>query len=222
MVPTAEAVAEAIATIPEGMPWAWAALRTMPAVRGERIAFIDDVEADRLGFAGIGDYPSLELLPGVDVTIGVDVDVVRVTISQAELDAWDMSLEQVLPVAMGNLRRAVGSWGGGTYDDEYEGVHVRMLAGWPMWASSLVLDAELLTRCFGSEDQLLVAPYTCNLISLPGEVDLDIAADLVDLFGTINPRALLIGLPAFALRHGALTTVPLPGIGDPDDDPGWA
>jgi hypothetical protein len=220
MIPTAEAVAESIATIPEGMPWGWAALRTMPAVRGERIAFLDDIEADRLGFAGIGQFPSLELLPGVDATIAIDVDVIRITVSQTELDAWDMTLEQVLPVAMGNLRRAVGTWDGGTSDDSYEGTPVRMLQGWPMWASSLVLDVDLLVHCFGSEDQLLVAPYACNLISLPADVDLDIAADIVDMFGIINPGSLLIGLPAFVLRDGALTTANLPGfdaIGDETD-----
>jgi hypothetical protein len=129
LIPTGEAVAESIATIPNGMPWAWAALRTMPAVRGERIAFLDDVETDRLGLAGIGQFPSLELLPGVDVTVGIDVDVVRVTVSQTELDAWDMTLEHLLPVAMGNLRRAVGTWAGGTNEDDYHGTPVRMLEG---------------------------------------------------------------------------------------------
>lgn len=49
MVPTAEAVAEAMDTIPEGMPWAWAALRLLPAVRGERIQVMEDIELEELG-----------------------------------------------------------------------------------------------------------------------------------------------------------------------------
>ncbi len=212
MVPTSEAVAEALATIPEGMPWTWAALRVMPAVRGDRLAVLEDGEAERLGFIGLGEFPSLALPPGVDVTFAVDVDVVRVNVNQADLDAWDMTLEQVLPVAMGNLRRAVGTWDGGPYRDEYEDVPVRMLEGWPMWASSIVLDPDLVARCFGPEDQLLVAPYACNVISLPVDVDRDLAADLVDLFGLINPSSLLIGLPAFVLRDGVLTAEDLPGF----------
>jgi hypothetical protein len=87
-----------------------------------------------------------------------------------------------------------------------------------MWASSLVLDAELLMQCFGREDQLLVAPYACNLISLPADIDLDIVADIVDMFGIINPSSLLIGLPAFVLRDGELTTTELPGLEAIEDE----
>jgi hypothetical protein len=219
MVPTAEAVAEAMDGIPEGMPWAWAALRLLPAVRGERIQVMDDVELEKLGFRPRSAFPSLTMAPGLDVTFAVEVDVVEVTVSQVNLDAWDRTVQQIAPLAMGNLARAVGTWRGTVYEDVYEGVPVRMMGGWPHWASSLVLDADLLTRCFGTDDQLFVAPYQCNLISLPADVDRDIAADLVDLFGFLNPKSLLVGLPAVVLRGGSLTTEDLPGFPDlPDED----
>ncbi len=219
MVPTAEAVAEAMDGIPEGMPWAWAALRLLPAVRGERIQILEDVELERLGFRPLGDYPSLAMAPGLDVTFAVEVDVIEVTVSQANLDAWDRTLQQVAPVAMGNLARAVGSWRGTVYEDAYAGVPVRLMEGWPHWASSLLLDVDLLTQCFGTQDQLFVAPYRCNLMSMPEDVDRDVAADLVDLFGLLNPKSLLIGLPALVLRGGILTTEDLPGYSEiPDDD----
>lgn len=221
MVPTSEAVAEALDDIPEGLPWAWAALRLLPAVRGERIQVIEDVERERLGFRPLETFPSLEMAPGVDVTFAVEVDVIQVTVTQANLDGWDRTLEQVAPAAIANLARAVGSWRGSVYEDESQGVPVRMMEGWPHWASSLVLDPGLLVRCFGPEDQLFIAPYQCNLISMPADVDRDFAADLVDLFGTLNPRSLLIGLPAFLLRDGALSVEPLPGYHDlPDEE--WA
>ena len=51
-----------------------------------------------------------------------------------------------------------------------------------------------------------------NVISLPVDVDRDLAADLVDLFGLINPSSLLIGPPAFVLRDGVLTAEDLPGF----------
>ena len=219
MVATSEAIAEALEAIPEGMPWAWAALRVMPAVRGERIAVVDDIEMEQLGFRDVGDFPSLELPPGVSVTFAVDADVVHLTASQAMYDAWEMTPAQVLPAAMANLRRAVSSWRGKVYEDAYQGIPVRMMKGWPHWASSLVLDTDLLVRCFGAQDQLFVAPYQCNLISLPIDVDRDIAADIVDLFGTLNHRALLIGMPAFVLQDGVLTVEDLPGFPDlPDDE----
>lgn len=42
MVPTGEAVAEALQAIPTGMPWAWAALRVLPTVRGGLADLPDD------------------------------------------------------------------------------------------------------------------------------------------------------------------------------------
>lgn len=211
-VPTAEAMAEALQGIPAGMPWAWAALRVLPAVRGERIQVMDDIELEELGFTPASSYPAVRLPPGVDVTFAVEVDVLNVTVDQRQLDTWEMTVKQVLPAAMANLARVVGTWPGGAYDDRYEGVRVQMLEGWPSWASSLVLLPDQLTRLFGREEQLLIAPYQCNLISLPIDTDRDLAADLVDLFGVLNPASLLLGLPAFTLREGRLSTEELPGF----------
>lgn len=211
-VPTAEAMADALQRIPRGMPWAWAALRVLPTVRGERLHVMDDIELEELGFVPASSFPAVRLPPGVDVTFAVDVEVLGVNVDQRQLDAWEMTAEQVLPAAMANLGRAVGSWPGSAYEDSYEGVRVRMLEGWPSWASSLVLLPDELKRIFGDEDQLLVAPYQCNLISLPIDVDRDVAADLVDMFGVINPASLLIGMPAFVLRDGLLSTEELPGL----------
>lgn len=224
-VPTAEAMADALQRVPRGMPWAWAALRVLPVVRGERLQVMDDIELEELGFEPAKSYPRMHLPPGVDVTFAVDVEVLTVTVDQRQLDAWEMTAEQVLPAAMANLRRAAGAWKGRAYEDSFQGVPVRMLEGWPAWASSLVLLPDDLQRIFGDQDQLLVAPYQCNLISLPGEVDRDLAADVVDVFGFINPSSLLIGMPAFVLRDGQLSTEELPGFEEmpdgelPDDKP---
>lgn len=214
-MPTAEAMAEALQRIPRGMPWTWAALRVMPAVRGERIQVMDDLELEELGFAPASSFPAVHLPPGVDVTFAVEVEVLNVNVDQRQFDAWEMTPEQVLPAAMANLRRTVGTWDGKAYDDRHEGVSIRMLEGWPPWASSLVLLPDELKRILGDEDQLLIAPYQCNLISLPVDVDRDLAADIVDMFGLINPASLLIGMPAFVLRDGALSIEDLPGF--PDD-----
>lgn len=214
MVPTSEAIAEALETIPDDMPWAWAALRVLPAVRGERIQVIEDVELERLGFEPLAAFPRLEMPPGIGVTFAIEADVVQVTVNQRHLDAWAMTVDEVLPAAMANLRRAAGSWRGTVYDDTYAGVPARLLEGWPHWASSLLVAPEALTRLFGREDQLFVAPYQCNLISLPIDVDRDIAADLIDLFGGLSPRSLLLGMPAFAQRDGELVIEDLPGFAD--------
>lgn len=218
MVPTAEAVAEALDQIPAEPSWAWAALRVLPAIPGDVVRVLEDVGLDELGFLPLADLPTLHVEPGVDVAFGIEADVVQVRVHQADLDRWDMTLADVMPAALANLRRAVGTWTGRMKEDSYEGVPVRMLEDWPHWAVSLLLLPDELKRVFGADDQVFVAPYACNLISLPGDVDRDLAADLVDMFGTINPRSLLRGLPAFVLRDGMLSIEELPGWPDLPDD----
>jgi hypothetical protein len=221
LVPTSEAVAEALATIPDEAPWTWAALRVLPAIRGRRVQVIEDGELEKMGFRPSSAFPTLHCAPGIDVTLVIEVDVICVTIDQQQLDRWEMTLEQVVPAAMANLRRAVGTWRGSVREEINEGVHVRTLDGWPHWATGLLLVPDELQRLFGPHDQLFIAPYSCNLISLPIDVERDYAADLVDLFGIVNPRSLLLGMPAFALRGGELSIEELPGFPeDPADE--WA
>lgn len=214
VVPTAEAVAEALDQVPAHAPWAWAALRIMPAIPGDIVRVFDDDETHELeeqGFRLLTEFPTVHVEPGVDVAFAIEADVVQIKVHQEELDRWDMRVEELMPAALANLRRAVGTWKGRVLDDQYEGVPVRQLSGWPSWAVSLLLLPDELMRLFGQGDQLFVAPYSCNLVSLPADVDRDLAADLVDMFGTINPRSLLRGLPAFVLRDGVLSTEELPG-----------
>ena len=221
MVPTSEAVAEALTTIPHEAPWTWAALRVLPAIRGRRVQVIEDVELEKMGFRPSSAFPTLHCAPGIDVALVIEVDVICVTIDQQQLDRWEMTPQQVLPAAMANLRRAVGTWRGNVEEENHEGVQVRTLEGWPHWAASLLLLPDELQRLFGPNDQLFILPYSCNLISLPIDVDRDYAADLVDLFGLVNPRSLLLGMPAFVLRGGEIVVEDLPGFpGDPDDE--WA
>ena len=219
IIPTAEAVAEALDGIPAEPPWAWAALRVLPTIPGDVVQLLDGIDLDELGFRPLGDFPTVHVEPGIDVAFGIEADVVNVRVQQADLDRWDMQPADVMPAALANLRRAVGTWTGRVVDDTYQGVSVRMLEDWPHWAVSLLLLPSELQRVFGPGDQVFVAPYACNLVALPADVDRDLAADIVDMFGTINPRSLLRGLPAFVLRDGCLTIEELPGWPELPDDP---
>jgi hypothetical protein len=221
LVPTGEAVAEALATIPPEVPWPWACFRVVPTIRGKRVPYILDDELEEMGFQPASAFPTLDMSPGVAVTFAIEVDPVYVSITQEQLDRWEMTLEQVRRAAELNIRRTIRAWNGGVYRDDYAEVPIRMLKGWPHWAASLALLPDELQRIFGSHDQLFVAPYHCNLVSMPVDVDRDIAADLIDLFGYLNPQSLLLGLPAFALRDGELSIEELPGLEvEPDDEAG--
>lgn len=139
IVATAEAMAEAMETIPEGMPWAWAALRVIPVVKGVRIQVMDDLELEQLGFRPLSSLPTVHMPPGIDVSFSVEVEVVGISIDQEKLDQWEMTVDQLVVPAMGNLRRIVGTWRGEVRDDHYDGIPLRVLSPWPYWASSLVL-----------------------------------------------------------------------------------
>jgi hypothetical protein len=215
MVPTAEAVAEALASVPDETPWTWAALRVLPLLRGDRLQVIEDVELEKMGFRATSAFPSIEMDPGIEVTVAIDVDVATITVDQEMLDRWDMTIERVASAALGNLRREIGTWAGTIYTDAtYEDIPVRGLEGWPAWATSLLLLPDELKRLFGDQDQVFITPYQCCLLSLPIDVDRDVAADIVDLYGYVNPRSLMIGVPAFALRNGSLYVEALPGFPD--------
>lgn len=212
-------MAEALEAVPRGMPWPWAALRVLPMVRGERLQVLDDDELEELGFRPLSAFPTLEMPPGIDVAFAIDLDVATITIDQELLDRWEMTVDRVAMAAMANLRRLVGSWDAKVRVEDYEDVPVRTIERWPPWATSLLLLPDELMRVFGAHDQLFIAPYACNLVSLPADVDRDMAADLVDLYGLINPRSLLVGLPAFVQRDGRLSIEELPGFPDlPDDE----
>jgi hypothetical protein len=217
LVPTAEAVAEALAAVPPGTPWAWAALRLLPAVRGDRIQVLSDEDLEELGFRPLSDFPTLKMPPGLEVSMVIDVGPATVTVDQAQLDRWEKHVEDLVAPAMANLRRLITTTEVSVYEDSYEGVPVRALRGWPQWAASLLLCPEDLIRLFGEQDQLFIAPYACHLLSLPVHVERDIAADVVDLLGLLNPQSLLINMPAVVLRNGHLETEELPGI---DEAPG--
>jgi hypothetical protein len=226
MVPTGEAIAEALASIPQDVPWPWACFRVLPMIRGARVPHLIEIDLDELGFEPASSFPSVVMAPGVEVSFGIEVDPVLVSIDQARLDAWDLDIEAVAPAALANLRRVVGTWQGSVYDDPGNDIApARMLTGWPHWAVSLLLLPDELQRIFGDHDQLFIAPYQCNLVSLPVDIDRDIAADLIDVFGIVNPQSLLLGLPAFVLRGGKLVIEELPGLehdpGDGEEGPGW-
>ncbi len=109
MVPTSEAIAEALATVPEGAPWAWAALRLMPTVRGERVQLIDDLELETLGFEPASAFASVEMPPGLDVGFSIDLDVVGIHVNQQHLDSWGRTVDGIVAPAMANLRREIGT-----------------------------------------------------------------------------------------------------------------
>jgi hypothetical protein len=144
----------------------------------------------------------------------MDVGAGSLPVRDEHLGRWGVTVEEVAVTALANLRRTARTWDGTAYPDSLDGLPIYGLQGWPHWAASLILLPDELIQLFGSHDQLFIAPYACNLLSLPIEVDREIAAGVIQLFGEIDPSSLLLGIPAFALRRGAVVTEELPGLPD--------
>jgi AbrB family looped-hinge helix DNA binding protein len=115
-------------------------VRVLPIIRGDRIRILDDDNLEELGLRPLSDFPTLEMPPGIDVAMAIDVDVASITIDQQQLDRWELTIDQVAAAALANLRRVVGTWHGRVNEEEFDGIPVRTLKGWPSWATSLLLN----------------------------------------------------------------------------------
>lgn len=212
MSPTGEAIALDLARIPPDLTWEWASAHLVALVRGERIQVVDEETLERVGFELPEAYVSLEMPPGVRVTFSILVGVAGMTVGPSMIERWGVTIEDVAAHALAGLRRHVRMTSSRIHVDDThpDGITVRSIRDGPWWASSLILLPDELMAIFGSHDQILAAPYSCHLVSVPIDTDLEVVADLLDLYGIVNPESTLVGLPAFVLQDGVLETRALP------------
>jgi len=179
-------------TMPKPVPWDWAAPRLMPLLA--RPCF------DEPGLPVVRRASDL----GPAVEFGIDLGGVFLIVDEPVADRWECSADQLMARAMTNLRRRAariepGQVGTGAMS----GWPIRLLQDRPRWASSLLLDLDSVTRLFGPGDQLLAAPTTTCLVSLPIDMPERIAATIVvDLEGTSHES---LFLDPFVLEDGVLT-----------------
>jgi hypothetical protein len=219
LVPTADAVALDLARVPDGKPWPWARDHLLPTIRGERTSVLDEEDLERIGFRPSRDFLTVELPPGVDVTFAVTIGVACLVVTADDISGWGVTPGDVVGHALANLRRLVHQRKQTIHvDDSDEYGPVRSMRSGPFWSAALLLLPDELTRIFGEQDQLFIPVYGCHLISLAIDVDRDLAADIVDIYGWFNPDSLIVGVPAFALRNGRLSAESLPAWEPSEDD----
>lgn len=220
MVPTAEAIALDLARVPPDLPWDWASGRLLAIVRGEQVPVIDAETLEDAGFEVPEMYITREMPPGVRVGFVVSCGVAALNVTPSMVESWGVSVDDVVMHAMAGLRRHVQMTPStvdiDTSDPAWPPVRTNRPGTW--WSASLVLLPDALMAIFGEHDQIFVAPYSCLLLSVPIDTDIDAVADLVDLYGWVNASALLVGLPAFVLRDGVLHAQRLPEWVPGEDD----
>jgi hypothetical protein len=180
----------AFRAMPNPVPWDWAAPRLMPLLSGPRF-----------------DDPGLPIVRvtselGPALEFGLDLGGAFATVDRRVAERWECSSEQLLERGLANLQEraeriepdqvVAGVMGGRT---------IRILRDRPAWASSILLDLPSIHRLFGVHDQILSAPTTGCLVSLPIDTPTRIAADIaIDFEGPLTS----LFLDPFVMEGGLL------------------
>ena len=177
--------------MPNPVPWDWAAPRLMPLLSGPQF---DDPDLPIVRLTS-------ELGPAVE--FGLDLGGVFLTVDRHVAERWECSSEQLMDRGLANLRERAAKV---TPDQVVAGVMsghtIRILRDRPSWASSILFDLPTIHRLFGAHDQLLAAPTTSCLVSLPIDTPTRIAAEIViDFEGPLTS----LFLDPFVMEDGVLT-----------------
>jgi hypothetical protein len=184
------ALSRAVRRMPKPVPWDWAAPRLIPLLSGP--GFDDpDLPLVRL---------TSELGPAIE--FGLEVGGVFVTVDHLVAERWECSADQLLERGLTNLReRAARIAPAQVVAGVISGRTVRILRDKPAWASSILLDLPSVVRLFGEHDQILAAPTTRCLVSLPIDTPSRVAADIaVDFEGPLTS----LFLDPFVLEDGVI------------------
>jgi uncharacterized protein YtpQ (UPF0354 family) len=162
-----ERMRKAARSMPKPVPWEWAEQRVLPLLAGPYF-----------------DADGLELVrtvmdPGCAVVFGLDLGMVFPLVDTTVAERWECTAEQITEVAVRNLRTRAAALGPATVTRGTMSGRIISRVENVGWISSLVLIEDELMRLFGSHDQLLAAPGTSSLISLPVNTPTDVVADIV-------------------------------------------
>ena len=190
------ALGRAAKEMPRPMPWDWASPRLLPLLCGPYLAD-DELMTDVLD-------------PRCAVVFGVDLGRVFTLVDQEVAERWEISTGQLRERALVNLRARASRLGPEVVRrGVLSGRIVRHLGDRIPWAASLLLDQDSLTRLFGSDDQVFLAPGRGTLMSFSLQVPASVLAHIMIDFEGGEPWPLF--LDPFVLIDGKL-------IWQPDDD----
>ncbi len=210
-VATAEAVMRAMGSLPQDLGWDELAPSVIPVLPRRRPMPPMAGEALRV-----------TLPPGIPTGFGIDIGPAFLVVGEALLAGWPIGPADLVARALANLRdRTRSVRGRDLVSLDVEGVPARVLQTGLGCASALVLAPDELRRILGEQPQCLLAPMRDVLVSLPLDVDRELAGWLNDELSTMDPNGL--ALDAFLLDGDGLRYERLPrtrrgvsdiGVGD--------
>src|SRR6476661_8257582 len=169
-------IRHAFRTMPNPVPWDWAAPRLMPLLSGPQF---DDPDLPLVRLTS-------ELGPAVE--FGLDLGGAFATVDRRVAERWECTAEQLWQRGLANLSdRAAKIAPNQVVAGVMSGRTVRVLRDRPAWASSILLDLPSIHRLFGIHDQILAAPTTGCLVSLPIDTPTRLAAEIaIDFEGPLT------------------------------------
>jgi hypothetical protein len=195
---TAEAVLQAMGTLPRDLGWDELAPSLIPVLPRRRSMPPMSGEPFRV-----------TLPPGIPTGFGIDIGPAFLVVGQALLSGWPIGPADLVARALANLRdRTHPVRGRDLVSLDIDGVPARVLQTGLGCASALVLAPDELRRILGEQPQCLLAPMRDVLVSLPPDVDRAFAAWLNEELAGMDPNGL--ALDAFALDAGGLRYERLP------------
>jgi hypothetical protein len=185
------ALRSAVKLMPKPVPWDWAAPRLIPIIAGPAI----DPPGERCVRVRSDLGPMVE--------IGLDLGSAFTFVDTRVAERWECSPDQLMQRAVRNLgERAARIHPDRIQTGVMSGREIRVLRDRPRWSSSLLLAPDALFRLFGGQDQILAAPCTDCLLSLPIDTPPVVVADIVVDFERAHRRPLW--LDPFVLFEGEL------------------
>jgi hypothetical protein len=131
------------------------------------------------------------LSSGISVTFGIDTGPAFLHVTPEMVEGWGESLASVAERAIVNVRRRASLVDPrAVLHESITDVPVQALQSGTGSASTFVLVPEQLPRLFGHEPQVFLAPMRDLLLSLPGDVDPELAAWLYAEFAMPDPNCL--------------------------------
>lgn len=188
-----EAVAKAIAALPEDLDWSTLADFVVPLFARRRPLPLD-----------VPPPVQVVLPPGLSVGFGVDIGPAFLSISDRLLERWGIDRSTLVRRALANTERLAGLLEPADvqHAELLEGLPVAALIARVVPASALLLLPKELERLFGRQERLFVAPMRDLLFGLPADVDPATAGWIRDVAAEQDPNA--IALEGVRFRDGRL------------------
>jgi hypothetical protein len=137
--------------------------------------------------------------PGLRISYGVDIGPAFWYVSEKQLPGWGITVEELAERALANVRaRAAARSMIGLIHEVVADVPTFAFQSREGWASALLLLPDELTRVFGEEPRLILAPMRDVIFALPPDADREFARWFLDELCSLDMNALDVPLLTFA------------------------